>query len=185
MNKLPVFETKRLILKQITEADFDSYYKNINDYEIIKHLSAQVPWPYPEDGVETFIKNFVFPRLGIDRWFWCIFLKENLSEVIGAVDLWRDPIPENRGFWLARKHWGKGIMSEAVKPVNDYAFNVLNFEKLILSNAVGNLASRRIKEKDGAKLIGTRPCKFVSPDYTEAETWELLKEDWFGNPNDG
>jgi ribosomal-protein-alanine N-acetyltransferase len=179
MITLPIFETKRLILRQVTEADFDSYQKNINDYEIIKHLSAQVPWPYPENGVETFIKTFVFPRLGIDRWFWGIFLKENPNEIIGAVDLFREPIPENRGFWLVRKCWGQGFMTEAVKPINDYAFNVLKFDKLILSNAVGNIASRRIKEKNGAKLIGTRPAKFVNPEYTEAETWELTKEAWF------
>lgn len=178
MTKLPIFETKRLILRPVTEADFESYHENFDDYEVIKHLSDQVPWPYPENGTD-FIKNMIFPRLGIDRWFWGIFLKDNQSEVVGAVDLWREPIPENRGFWLARKCWGQGLMTEAVKPINDYAFNVLKFNKLILSNAVGNVASRRIKEKNGATLIGTRPAKFVNPEYTEAETWELTNEAWF------
>jgi ribosomal-protein-alanine N-acetyltransferase len=175
---IPTFETTRLILKMISPDDYSYYRKNINDYEVIKHLSAQVPWPYPADGVETFMNNVVIPKLGHERWFWGIFLKENLSEVIGAVDLWRVPCPENRGFWLAKKYWNKGIMSEAVKVVNDYAFRELGFEKLFLTNALGNLASRKIKEKNGAKFIGVKDAKFVSPDYHQTEIWELSKVDW-------
>ena len=71
-------------------------------------------------------------------------------------------------------------MTEAVEPLMDYAFDHLGFDTLIFSNALGNTKSRRIKEKTGARLIGTRPAKFVSQDYTEAETWELTKEDWKG-----
>jgi ribosomal-protein-alanine N-acetyltransferase len=173
------FETKRLILRKITELDIPSYQKNIADYEVIRFLSSKVPWPYPADGAEVFLNSFVFPRLGIDRWFWGIFLKEDPSEVIGAVDLWREPCPENRGFWLAKKHWGKGIMSEAVRPITEYAFTHLGFEKLILSNAVGNHASSRIKEKFGAKLLGTRKAEFATGEFHEAQTWELTRDDWF------
>lgn len=175
---LPSFETRRLFLRPVTEKDFSIYYKNINDFEVIRYLSAQVPWPYPADGVEKFFKSIVFPSLGIDRWFWGIFLKENPEEVIGAVDLWRDPVPENRGFWLARKYWNKGIMSEAVSPITNYAFEKLGFDKLILSNAVGNVASRKIKEKAGAVLVGVRDAKFATGEFNQAETWELTKKNW-------
>lgn len=178
---IPTFETARIILKPVTENDFENYYKNINDYEVIRYLSSQVPWPYPKEGVGTFLNTHVFPFLGIDRWFWGIYLKENPSEVIGAIDLWRKPNPENRGFWLARNHWGKGIMSEATVPVTNYAFEKLGFEKLILSNAVGNIASRKIKEKAGAKFIGIRDAKFATNEFTQAETWELTKENWKKN----
>lgn len=72
------------------------------------------------------------------------------KELIGAIELRRKGEPDNRGFWLAKKHWGRGIMTEAVIPVLEYAFNELGFEKLIFSNAVGNKRSHRIKEKTGA-----------------------------------
>ena len=98
--------------------------------------------------------------------------------MIGGVDLWRVGIPENRGFWLGKPFWGQGIMTEAVTPVMDYAFNELGFDKLIFSNALGNNKSRRVKEKTGARFIGTRAAKFVDPAYNEAETWELTKGEW-------
>lgn len=177
-NMLPVFETKRLILKEISLDDAPSYEKNFVDYEVIRHLSVAVPWPYPKDGIINFIKDFILPNQGKDRWVWGIFLKVNPIELVGVVDLWRECRPENRGFWLAKKLWGQGIMTEAVEPVMNYAFNELRFEKLVFANAVGNVASRKVKEKTRAKLIDVRPAKFVDPKYTEHEIWELTRQDW-------
>jgi len=182
---LPVLTTERLILRAVTLADAPSYKKHFVDYEVVKFLSAAVPWPYPEDGVEFFLNQLVLPRQGKDRWCFGIFLKSNPSELIGCVDFWREPIPENRGFWLGKKFWGQGLMSEAVKPITDYAFDVLGFEKLIFSNAVENTASRRVKEKSGATYLGKKSAKFVNPEYSETELWELTKENWkkFSRPS--
>jgi len=178
MNSLPIFTTKRLILKGISENDIPAYEKYFVDYEVIQFLSIQVPWPYPKDGVEYFIKNIFLPNQNKERWIWGIFLKEKQNELIGCIDLWREGKPENRGFWLGKKFWNKGIMTEANYPIIDYAFNQLGFEKLIFANALGNIASRKIKEKTGCKLVGLQPAHFVNPKFTETEIWELTKRNW-------
>ena len=172
------FETERLFLKAISLEDVPAYEKHFIDYEVVQHLSSAVPWPYPEGGVEWFLRNIILPQQGLDRWTWGIYLKENPPELIGCVDLWREAKPENRGFWLGRKFWGQGYMTEAVRPVMDYAFDELGFERLILTNALGNQKSRRVKEKTGAKLIDVRPASFVRLDYSQTEVWEIAKEDW-------
>jgi len=179
INSLPVFETKRLILREVTPKDIPFYQKYFSDYEVINHLSAAVPWPFPENGVQDFLDKFIFPHQGNTQWLWGIFEKHNPNELIGVVHLWRVGRPENRGFWLGKQFWGKGYMTEAVEPVMSYAFTELNFEKLVFANAVGNIKSRRVKEKTGARLIDVRPAKFVNPKYTEHEIWELTKSDWF------
>lgn len=176
---VPTFETERLILRGVQISDEPSYKKHFVDYEVVSQLAAAVPWPYPEDGIREYIEQVILPVQGKDRWYWAMFLKSNPEEMIGGVDLWRDGKPENRGFWLGRKFWNQGLMTEAVEPIIDYAFTELGFEKLIFSNALGNIRSRRIKEKTGARLIGTRPAQFVSSDYVEAETWELTKSEWY------
>jgi len=178
---LPVFETERLILRGITKEDVPAYEKHFIDYNVISQLSGAVPWPYPEDGVMDYICNVILPIQGNDKWVWAIFLKENPDELIGAIDLWREGHPEHRGFWLGHKFWGHGYMTEAVKPVTDYAFDGLGFEKLLFSNALGNVKSRRIKEKTGARFLRTEPAKFVNPEYTEHEIWELTKEEWLAS----
>lgn len=175
---LPTFETSRLILKPLSMDFAADYKKHFVDYEVISHLSAGVPWPYPENGVQEFLAKVILPNQGVDRWTWGLFLKENPNELIGCVDLWREGCPEHRGFWLGKKFWGRGLMTEAVHPVMDYAFNSLGFKELIFSNAVGNKRSRRVKEKTGARLMDVRPAKFVNPNLIEAETWLLTKDTW-------
>lgn len=124
------------------------------------------------------LTNLLFQDYRITLELWGLFLKESPNELIGVIDLWRNGRPENRGFWLAKKHWGKGLMTEAVSPITDYAFRELNFDKIIFANAIGNLASKRIKEKSGAKLIRISDAKFVDPQFTKQEIWELTKTEW-------
>lgn len=178
MDKIPTFETQRLHLRTPTYSDVPSYEKHFVDYNVIAPLSAAVPWPYPKTGVRDFLDLMIFPNLGKDQWLWGLFEKQNSSELIGCVHLWRKGRPENRGFWLGKKYWGKGYMAEAVEPITEYAFTTLGFEKLTFANALGNIQSRRIKEKTGAQLIGLKPASFVDPKYTQHEIWELTKSEW-------
>ncbi|MGZ5279775.1 MAG: GNAT family N-acetyltransferase, partial [Pseudobdellovibrionaceae bacterium] len=178
---VPRFETERLLIREISLEDAPSYQRNFADWEIIRNLAKHVPWPYPENGAFEFIKNILLPQQGKERWWWGLFLKDQPEEIIGVVEFYRDTCPDNRGFWLAKKHWGKGLMIEAVQPLTDYAFTQLGFEKLILSNALGNDQSRKIKEKGGAKFLGLKSGEFVDPSFSQLEMWEITKESWLEN----
>lgn len=175
---VPTFTTERLILRELSEEYAASYEKHFVDYEIVSQLAKSVPWPYPAGGILDFIRTDVAPNQGKGRWVWAIFLKTSPEEAIGCVDLVRKTSPANRGFWLGKKFWGQGYMTEAVKPVMDYAFGNLGFEKLIFANAVGNDKSSRVKAKTGAKLLRREPAEYKNPAYSEREIWELTKEDW-------
>ena len=170
--------TERLVLKPVSLGDVPCYEKHFIDYEVIRHLSDTVPWPYPENGVREYVQNQILPEQGRDRWIWGIHLRGTPDHLIGVVELWRPGKPENRGFWLGHEHWGKGYMNEAAYAVTDYAFADLGFDTLIFSNARGNVRSRRVKEKTGARLLRTEPAEFVDPEYTEQEIWELTRDDW-------
>ena len=174
----PTLTTQRLVLRPLVESDIPAIQRNFTDYELVRNLSSLVPWPYPADGASAWFHTHVVTNQGRDRWIWAITLRDNATELIGVVELWRKGCPENRGFWLSRGHWGKGYMTEAVIPVTDLAFDTLGFEKLILSNAVGNPRSARVKEKCGAHKIGELAATFVDPNFTTSELWELTKESW-------
>ena len=176
MAGIAALTTARLILRGLTAADIPAMQKNFADYEIISHLAARVPWPYPEGGARDFIEGLL-PVQGKNRWVWGLFLKTAPEETIGNVDLRRGE-GENRGFWLARRFWGQGLMTEACDAVTDYAFGALGFERLILCNAVGNIRSRRIKEKAGATFLHVEPASFVDPALTTHEVWELNRKTW-------
>ncbi len=174
----PTFQTERLRLRAISAADIPAIQRHFNDYEVIRHLSSRVPWPYPDDGAETFVRDVILPNQGRDRWSWGIFLNGMPGDLVGMVELWKPGQPENRGFWLGRKFWGRGLMSEALVPVTDWAFDQLGFEVLVFENARGNMASARLKEKFGATLVRVQPGSYVDAAYTESEIWELPKCVW-------
>ena len=178
-SSLPEFKTQRLFLRGLHLSDAWSYEKHFADYEVVQFLrSSSVPWPYPQGGAKEYFTKVMFPDQGTHSWNWGIFLKAKREECIGCVSLWKDGCPENRGFWLAKKHWGQGLMTEAVQPILNYAFKELGFRKLVFANAVQNKASRRIKEKTGCRQVRIESRKFVNPKFTKTEIWELTKTDW-------
>ena len=177
----PELETQRLYLKQVTADDAEAYESGFSHYQVIRYLSESVPWPYPKGGVASFLESKVIPLQGVDQWMWGLWVKSQqpgVDRLIGAVHLWRAGIPEHRGFWLAESEWGRGYMTEACEAVNHCAFERLGFTELIFSNAVGNVASRRIKEKTGCELVDILPGRFVDPTFTQREIWRLTRERW-------
>lgn len=176
---IPTFHTERLILKAPNLNDAENYQKYFSDYEVVRNLSDLIPWPYPENGAREYLNNIVIPLQGKDRWTWGIYTKEKPGELIGCIDLFKRRTDRgNRGFWLGKKFWNQGMMTEAVKPITDYAFLHLGFDKLAFNNAQGNIGSRRVKEKTGARFIGTKISSHVDPSLNQSEQWELTREDW-------
>ena len=68
-------------------------------------------------------------------------------------------------------------MTEAADRVTEYAFLQLGWPQLWLTNAEGNIASRRIKERQGARLVNKVEKQYVSG-KSSAEVWLLRSEDW-------
>lgn len=59
------------------------------------------------------------------------------------------------GLWIGEPHHGRGYGTEAVRLLSRYAFDELGLAKLEATVFVGNVASRRIFEKNGFVLEGT------------------------------
>jgi RimJ/RimL family protein N-acetyltransferase len=68
-------------------------------------------------------------------------------------------------------------MSEACEIVTDFWFNVLAFSVLRVPKAVSNVASRRISEKQGMRVIATAERDYVGGRFP-AEIWEITTEEW-------
>lgn len=60
----------------------------------------------------------------------------------------------NIGYWIGEKYWGKGIGTECVRLVIDYAFSILGLEELSAYVYPINKRSIRVLEKNGMKKKG-------------------------------
>ncbi len=174
---VPVLETARLILRPAGLADAQAVQELFPNWEIVRYLNAKVPWPYPPDGALQFIRDVALPAMERgEQWIWAIRLKGGPEHLIGMINLAADR-DDNRGFWLGIPWQGQGLMSEACEAVTEFWFNSLGRELLRVSKAVPNAASRRVSEKEGARLVAIEERDFVSG-RGPTEIWELTRRDW-------
>jgi [ribosomal protein S5]-alanine N-acetyltransferase len=178
----PILQTQRLILRPLALADAPAIQRHFNNWNIIQHLAAIVPWPYPDDGAESFIRRELAKIAAGEKVFqWVLVPRPGDGDAIGSISFrpWSNSFKGNRGFWLAEPYWNKGLMTEAVAAVNDFAFKTLGVESFHVCNAATNLASRRVKQKTGAEFAGYVELLHHSG-QTKSEKWLVTRESWLG-----
>jgi [ribosomal protein S5]-alanine N-acetyltransferase len=174
---VPPLETPQLVLRPMEFADVPQVQAVFPQWEIVKYLTASVPWPYPADGAEFFFREIALPRRERgEEWLWTIRLKNKPEAIIGAITLGKSE-HENRGFWLDPRFHGQDYMTEACDAVTDYWFDVLKFPVLRAPKAVANEASRRISIRQGMRVIERMERDYVSG-RLPAEVWEITAEEW-------
>ena len=174
---MPPLETPRLLLCPLTLDDAPEIQRLFPQWEIVRFLASVVPWPYPPDGAFRFIHDISLPAIARgDKWDWTLRLKSDPDRLIGAISLMKRQ-HKNRGFWMAPSFQGRGLMSEAADAVTDFWFDVLKMPVLRTEKAAVNLASRRISEKQGMRLVGTVERDYVSG-RQPTEIWEITAEEW-------
>ena len=174
----PELRTERLLLRPLQIEDAAQAQVLFAQWEVVKHLNARVPWPFPDDGVLSYYRDDALPAIERgEEWHWTLRLRQLPEQLIGSIALIRNG-RINRGFWLGLAWQRQGLMTEAVMAVNDYwFFDVLGFSVLRAPKAGANVASRRISEKTGMRMIGTEESDYVSGRLM-TEIWEITAEEW-------
>ena len=170
-------ENPRLLLKPLQLADAGAIQEYFPHWEIVRFLTKAVPWPYPSDGALTFLREVALPAMELgDAWHWTLRRKENPAQVVGSIGVMKgDHI--NRGFWIGLPWQGQGLMTEASEAVTDYWFDTLGFPVMRIPKAVANVASRKISERQGMRIIAVEEHEFVSGTWP-TEIWEITAEEW-------
>jgi RimJ/RimL family protein N-acetyltransferase len=178
----PGLETQRLILRPMALSDAPAIQRHFNNWNIIQNLAMVVPWPYPDDGAETFIKRELGKIAGGEEIYqWVLVLRTGDGEAIGNINFRprASSVKGNRGFWLAEPYWGRGLMTEAVRAVNDFAFFTLGLKSLYVCNVISNIGSRRVKQKTGAEFVDHIELPHHNGE-SKAERWKVTLEGWLG-----
>ncbi len=174
---VPTLETARLILRPLELADADQVQILFPQWEVVRYLANQVPWPFPSDGVYRYYRDTALPATASGAaWHWTLRLKSDPDQIIGSIALMKSE-ETNRSFWLGLPWQGQGLMSEAAEAVTDYWFNTLEFPVLRVPKAIANAASRRISEKQGMRVIATEERDYVSGRFP-TEVWEITADEW-------
>ena len=169
--------TERLVLRPLEIADAAEIQEIFPRWEIVRYLLNIVPWPYPPDGARRYVEDVALPAIKRgEQWTWTLRPRAAPERIIGSLTLMNRE-RDHRGFWLAPEWQGRGLMSEACAWANDFWFETLGQPVLRVSKATDNLASRRISERQGMRLVGMIEKDYVSG-RLPSEIWEITAEEW-------
>jgi ribosomal-protein-alanine N-acetyltransferase len=176
----PLLTTARLQLRSISETDSDDLYAIYSDMKTLEYWS-QDPVQSPADAWKKIRENMQWVEAG-SAILWGIALRAN-NRLIGTCTLFRIN-QQNRnaeaGFILNREHWGKGLMTEAMRSVLDYAFKDLNFHRLEADTDPKNLASLALLKNLGFQREGYfRERWFVHGKWHDSVMLGLLRSEYF------
>ncbi len=86
------------------------------------------------------------------------------------------------GYVLGRQHWGRGVVTEALRAVLAYAFDELGLERVQAICDLDNPASARVMAKAGLRPMGVLPRYIIHPNVSDAPRdvycYHMDRSDW-------
>jgi [ribosomal protein S5]-alanine N-acetyltransferase len=146
-----VFETDRLLLRQITTEDMESILSYTSDPETMVHY----PRVWTREIVERLIARVMttYETRGFGLY---VVVLHGTGEVIGDCGFLLQEVNDRQetelGYHIARQHWNRGYATEAARGCRDYAFRQLGLKRLMSLIRPVNLQSRRVAEKTGLTI---------------------------------
>ena len=145
---LPALKAKRLLLRQVTQADVNEIFFLRSDPEVMKYID-RAPAKTTDEAL-NFIQMITDLEKNNDAVTWAITLKGN-PKLIGTICYWnihKEHYRAEIGYALHPDYQGKGIMQEALSEVLDYRFNVMKLHSIEANVNPANIASIKLLEKN-------------------------------------
>lgn len=152
-NQQIIFQTPRLILRRITEADAPLLLEMNSDPEILKYIH-EAPLTSVEHALQI-MRDIIFPQYENNLGRWAMIIKDS-NEFIGWCGLKHRPeISEiDLGYRMMKRYWGNGYATEAASHTLSYGLNELKLPIITARAHIENIASQKVIEKIGMEFIG-------------------------------
>jgi RimJ/RimL family protein N-acetyltransferase len=179
---LPIITTERLVLRWISEDDIESLYAIFSDPQVMRYWST-VPLADREAAAE--LQREIAESNKSDKMIkWGLALRDS-NTVIGTTTLFNLNLDNGRaelGYAMARAHWGKGYMNEALTALVSHAFEVMKLRRLEADVDPRNASSIRTLERLGFQREGfLRERWHVNGEIQDALFYGLLRREWLKN----
>jgi RimJ/RimL family protein N-acetyltransferase len=146
--------TVRLALAPLTVGHAGALFPLLDDWMVVRML-AQVAWPLTRADVEAYASRQRTP--GAECIDFAILLDGAPIGVCGVKKpgTGHPPRPMPRlGYWIGRRHWGRGYATEAVAALADYAFQAFADDTIGAGVFDDNPGSHRVLAKLGFTEAG-------------------------------
>lgn len=159
------FRTERLSIRVMNQHDLQHFSAIQTDPELMTYIGDVLE---PEAFEAKFqARNKCFNDHS--QWFTLLIFDRASSALCGSVGFLLEDIDAMRveiGYLLLSDQQGKGILTEAAKPMMDFIFTSLGARKIFAKCAVENTPSWKVMERLSLKREG---C--LASDFCVGDTW--------------
>ena len=171
-------ETSRLILRPPRAEDLDAWSQMMLDEPTARFIGGVMSRPICWRQLMTMIGAWHSQGFAMFS-----VIEKSSGRWIGRLGPWQ---PEGWpgteiGWSIVRDCWGKGYAVEGAAAATTWAFDTLGWPDVIHSIAPANVASQRVAQKLGSRLIG--PGKLPAPyENDPVEIWGQSRDEWRARP---
>ncbi|KAE9398104.1 acyl-CoA N-acyltransferase [Gymnopus androsaceus JB14] len=178
-----MFETDRLRLRAVREADFENLMVLFNHDRVEKMLTSGFVVPLGVKA-EKELREMCSSRL-----LYVIIETKDNHEFVGFISLW-DAQMKNRdarlGMALLPSFWGRGYATEVLRFIIDYAFRQLALHRVSLHVFGNNTAAIKVYNKVGFVQEGVqRKANWIDGKWQDVIWMAVLDEDWEASKQEG
>ena len=123
-------QTKRLFFRKIELDDFKEISKMLNQKSVKEFWGKD----FTNKNIKKWIENCMGSYSSTGEGYYIMQSKEN-NDIVGQISLSQDTINGKIyyeiGYILNEKYTGKGFATEAAKHMADFAFEIMNLNKVI------------------------------------------------------
>jgi len=178
---VPELSAPQVMLRRFASEDLDDIFEYIGDPEVTRYLIVETQSrEQTRAWLAERLENYASGRAAT-WWTWAIVSRPE-NKVVGACTMRKLDWDSRRGeiaYSLARAAWRKGIMTEALTALLDFAFRPLRLNRIEAMVLPENLASCRLLEKLGFQREGIlRQRDFFKGALHDMAIYALLAQDW-------
>lgn len=157
----------QFIIRPWKKEDAKSIYENINHKKILRSLQEVFNnFPTKEE-----VQKYVNERLTGKKQKTSFVIVCD-KKAVGAIGFrMKKENSAELGYWVGKKYWGRGIITEAIKLITDYAFKQFNLKKLYAKVYLDNPASIRVLEKAEYNLEGKSLKQLIYSRFPNSPTY--------------
>lgn len=166
----PTLKTNRLLLRKLEMYD---------DQLIFAYRSNRDNFPFVDLPVYTKIgeaRSYIKKMntgLKNNKWLIWAIADTATNKILGTISIWNISIEEAKaelGFGLFPGNLGKGIMSEALKKVVEYGFQIMGLKTVEAYTNTANLPSRILLKRNNF----TKSASFLETETSDGVPMEMV-----------
>jgi ribosomal-protein-serine acetyltransferase len=167
-----------LELRALTEEDAGEVHALVEANR--RHLAAWLPWAAGQElaGTQNYLRTVEQKRQRGEALDGAIVLDGRIAGCAGFPIIEKAAQVGIIGYWLAKQHEGRGLVTRAVSALVDHGFGELGLHRVEIRAAADNARSRAIPERLGFTQEGVlREADVVGGRYVDLAVYGLLVSD--------